>query len=236
MAPPLNGSGDLPSYGNAINRAPNIEALMAAGTRCVRPPSHHRLHSLWRPARASARRCRAAHANRPGLSFFLDPSRVRAGLRFTSWYSASSVCSPSRAAMLTGRLPVRYGMAGNSGLGGVPPATAEGARRSLPPPPSSPPAGSCSASARSHKLVARTGRMSYTHARSRRQWQPACQPTRPRWRRCCAPQATVRCTLASGTWASARTFCPRSADSTRTMALYDDRNGRCRASAGAEQR
>lgn len=33
------------------------------------------------------------------------------GMKFTQWYSGASVCTPSRAALLTGRLPVRYGMA-----------------------------------------------------------------------------------------------------------------------------
>lgn len=41
------------------------------------------------------------------------------GMRFTQWHSAFHICSPSRAAMLTGRLPVRSGCAGDSWMGGV---------------------------------------------------------------------------------------------------------------------
>ncbi|QDU27074.1 Arylsulfatase [Anatilimnocola aggregata] len=49
------------------------------------------------------------------------------GLRFTDFYSASEVCTPSRAALLTGRYPIRSGMCGNrrvlfpSSKGGLPP-------------------------------------------------------------------------------------------------------------------
>src|SRR5262245_44987965 len=35
------------------------------------------------------------------------------GMRFTDFYAAAPVCTPSRAALLTGRYPVRSGMAGD---------------------------------------------------------------------------------------------------------------------------
>jgi arylsulfatase A len=45
------------------------------------------------------------------------------GIKLTQFYVGASVCSPSRAALLTGRLPVRTGMYGNRLRVFFPPST-----------------------------------------------------------------------------------------------------------------
>src|SRR5688500_1013702 len=47
---------------------------------------------------------------------------AKQGVLFTRAYTATPQCSPSRAALLTGRYPHRTGVMGNTVLAGVPPA------------------------------------------------------------------------------------------------------------------
>ena len=65
-----------------------------------------------------------------GCEDFRTPSLARMaqnGARFTDWYSNSPVCSPSRAALLSGRYPgnagVRSILAGHRTATGLPPST-----------------------------------------------------------------------------------------------------------------
>ncbi|HEX8332809.1 MAG TPA: sulfatase, partial [Segetibacter sp.] len=48
------------------------------------------------------------------------------GMRFTQFYVGANVCTPSRAALLTGRLPIRYGLAGDETRGVLFPNSSKG--------------------------------------------------------------------------------------------------------------
>jgi len=45
---------------------------------------------------------------------------ARQGVRFTQFYAAAPICSPSRAALLTGKVPQRAGLASNAAPGKTP--------------------------------------------------------------------------------------------------------------------
>jgi len=88
LAVGLLGSG-LPPNVEAQDRPPNIVVLFAddLGYGDVAPFGHPTIDT--------------PHLNR----------MAREGMKLTQFYAAASVCTPSRAGLLTGRLPVRSGMA-----------------------------------------------------------------------------------------------------------------------------
>ena len=50
----------------------------------------------------------STNVSTPHISALID-----SGMRFTQWISAASICTPSRAALQTGRYPIRTGCMGN---------------------------------------------------------------------------------------------------------------------------
>jgi len=62
-----------------------------------------------------------------GSSLYETPNidaLARGGMRFTSFYAASPVCSPTRASIMTGKAPARLGITAADGH--LPPLTGPG--------------------------------------------------------------------------------------------------------------
>ena len=58
----------------------------------------------------------SAHQRREETCERLRDALAASGLRFTDWHAGASVCTPSRAALLTGRLGARTGVTHNFGI------------------------------------------------------------------------------------------------------------------------
>ncbi len=85
----------IPSDSNAAHATPNIILILADDL------GYDDVACYWTPD------------ERPGFEKILTPNIDRIaseGVRFTDYYAPSSVCTPSRAALLTGCYPTRIGM------------------------------------------------------------------------------------------------------------------------------
>src|SRR4051812_30505920 len=76
----------------------------------VRDPLHSRLHSLSLRFSFAEFYCLL---NNNFFPFFRLNALASRGLRFTDFHCGSSLCTPSRAALLTGRSPKRIGVTKN---------------------------------------------------------------------------------------------------------------------------
>ena len=88
------------------HRRGSARSCASRGSRDSPTQFHHHLRrrpGLRRPGLLRPPDDRTPHLDR----------MAREGMRFTQFYSAAEVCTPSRAALLTGRLPPRSGMCSN---------------------------------------------------------------------------------------------------------------------------
>ena len=97
---------DEPSRRVAFYRFLGIASLLLASTMCLSsPPPNIVLILTDDQGYGDLGAFGATHLATPNLD-----ALAADGVRFTNFYSASSVCSPSRAALLTGSYPLRVGV------------------------------------------------------------------------------------------------------------------------------
>ena len=73
----------------------------------LHPPAHHEMERVWGDLGENNEEVRGLTPNFDKLA--------QEGLRFTNFHVGASVCTPSRAALLTGRLGPRTGVINNFG-------------------------------------------------------------------------------------------------------------------------
>ena len=96
------GYSDLPAFGSQNVSTPQIDALVASGVRARLPRA-----TICMGADAAV--LSLVRAAAPAIEEMCWSEQVR----FTQWVSAAPICTPSRAALQTGRYPIRTGCIGN---------------------------------------------------------------------------------------------------------------------------
>ena len=178
--------GDLGAGAGRADRAAGAAAAEHRRDRRRRP-------RLQRPHLRAAAASPTARVPTPNID-----SIARDGVEFTHGYAGNATCAPSRAAIMTGRYPTRFGFEFT---------------------PAPKPFMRLVAALRAPRRRAAADLLRGARGATCRRWSSrACRPTRSRSPSCCASAATARSASASGTSARRRRCGPRRRASTSTSA------------------